>query len=64
MTLQSDAIVQVNRLIKIKDNYDRDDVVRQFQDKHIILQTGVPGYSYLPLVLEDSQKKYLSRIKI
>ena len=40
------------------------EIVNKYLEKKILLNLTPPYYSYLPIIVEDYQKKYLSRIKI
>jgi hypothetical protein len=63
--LEVENILQTGRLFSFKE-FDKEKIIDKskiFYDNKIVINTNAPFYSYLPLRLEDYQKKYLKRVK-
>jgi len=58
------GFTQSGRLFSYNDIQNYASILETFKNNGVLLNSEPPYYSYLPLILEDYQKKFLKRIKL
>ncbi len=64
VNLNRDNIIQAGRLFSYKELNAYNKEIDKYADKNIVLSKKPPFYNYLPLILEEYQIKYLTKIKV
>lgn len=64
INLKTNKFIQSGRLFSYRDIKYYNNLIEEYFNKNIILSNAPPFYNYLPLILEDFQIKYLSKIII
>ena len=62
ITLKWDNFIQAGRIFSYKDIKEYINIIDNYFEKNVLLAEDPPYYNYLPLVLQDYQVKYLSKI--
>ena len=66
LKLEWNDVIQSGRIFAFKNTKENyiNDMVNKYNEKNILLNNRPPYYNYLPLVLEDFQVKYLSKVEL